>query len=323
MSRIIAYTWSESILCGGTIVPATHVRYLRKLGYDARIYCDLNTSKDQQVLEELATVPFRSRSDLLELTPDDVLINVWWRTIPEESKLAPRRKIQFLQGNDAAQYENVELKENVARTRQYHGWESMAVSQYAGEWTGLKFALIPNGVHERFLKQDWPKERDIDVLIEGSGDDTNKNVPYAISLAKEAGAKKIVWLGRSTPTVKGDEGVEKITDPEQSVIPGIYARAKVFLKLSHSEGFCLPILEAMACGALVVTWPMGGNDFCKDKVNCVSSKDFQLKTHVIASILENVYPKAFEEIRKAARRTAESYSWDNSIKLLSAFLDVE
>lgn len=318
-NRVIAYTWSESILCGGTIVPATHVRYLRKLGYDARIYCDLNTSRDQQVLEELATVPFRSRAELLELTPDDVLINVWWRTIPEESKLAPKRKIQFLQGNDAAQYENVELKENVAKTRQYHGWESMAVSKYAGEWTGLKFALIPNGVHERFLKQEWPEERDIDVLIEGN-DEPNKNINYAIGLAKEAGAKKIVWLGRSTHPVNG---VETIENPPQEDIPGIYARAKVFLKLSHSEGFCLPILEAMACGALVVTWPMGGNDFCKDKVNCLSSKDFQLKTHAVASILENLYPKAFEEIRKAARRTAESYSWDNSITLLAAFLDAE
>ncbi len=323
MNKVIAYTWSEPILCGGTIVPANHVKKLRELGYDARIYCDLNTGKDQQILEGIAGVPFRSRSELQNLTQDDVLVNVWWRTIPEETQLAPKRKIQFLQGNDAAQYENVELKENVVKTRQYHGWEAMAVSQYAGAWTGLRYTVIPNGIDERFLKQDWSDERDIDVLIEGNGDDFNKNIPYAISLAKEAGAKKIVWLGKSTPSVKGDEGVEKITNPEQAIIPSIYARAKVFVKLSHSEGFCLPILEAMACGALVVTWPMGGNDFCYDKGNCFSARDFQHKVLAIESILTNKFPTVLEEIRKAARRTAESYTWENSSKLLSAFLDAE
>jgi len=319
MSKVIAYTWSDSVLCGGTIVPATHVRYLNKLGFDARVYCDLSTSKDQQVLEDIAGVKFRSRAELRELREEDVLVNVWWMTIPEEHKLAPKRKIQLIQGNDAAQYENVELKENVARTRQYHGWESMAVSKYAGEWTGLKFALVPNGVHERFLNETWRDERDIDVLIEGN-DEHNKNISYAINLAKEAGAKKIVWLGRSTHSVPG---VETITNPPQEEIPAIYARSKAFLKLSFSEGFCLPILEAMACGALVVTWPMGGNDFCVDKGNCFSSKEYQHKVMAIEAILENHYPSASEAIRKAARRTAESYSWDNSIKLLVAFLGEE
>lgn len=308
MKPKIAYTWSQSIVCGGTIVPAIHVKLLRKAGFDANIYADDRNS----VLEEYAGVEIRPRSELEELTEDDILVNVWWMTAEEEKKLKPKRKFQLIQGNDAFQYESVELKENVLSARNDKSWNLIAVSKYAGEWTGRPFNLVPNGVHERFLKQDWPDERDIDVLIEGN-DEPNKNIDLAIKIAKSTGAKRIVWLGRETHYI---DGVECITNPPQEKIPELYARSKVFLKLSKSEGFCLPILEAMACGAIVVTWPMGGNDFCVDKVNCMNQSNPELLAAFVESITNGVLE--CEEIRKAARRTAESYSWDNIVKLLLA-----
>lgn len=311
MKPRIAYTWSESVVCGGTIVPAMHVRLLNEAGIEADIYADNRSA----VLEEFAGREIRPRALLRHLRKEDILVNVWYPTTSEEDALLPKRKIQLVQGNDAKQYENVEMKENVFRIRNKPNWEILAVSKYAGDWLKRPYTLIPNGVHERFLKEDWPKERDIDVLIEGN-DEPNKNIPYAISLAKEAGANNIVWLGRDTRPVPG---VHCITNPRQDEIPGLYARSKCFLKLSHSEGFCLPILEAFACGALVVTWPMGGNDFCKDKGNCVSSDDYRLKVEAIAGIIEGRYPEQFETIRKAARWTAESYSWESVKHLLVPF----
>ena len=44
----------------------------------------------------------------------------------------------------------------------------------------------------------------------------------------------------------------------------------MFVQTSRHEGFCLPVLEAMAAGAPVVCTDADGNrDFCRDGENCL------------------------------------------------------
>jgi hypothetical protein len=246
----VAFTMDETLLCGGTIIPAMYVTELRKRGYEASIYAKRPTNSLDYFTRNI--VPY---SELTNFTDNDVIINVWWMTGTEDDTFKGR-KFQLVQGNDLFGDIGDDYKRNNIAFRSNPNWEIIAVSKYSGDWTNRKYTLIPNGIHERFFI-NHNLERDIDALIEGNND-YKKGVKQAIQKAKDDGHKKILWFGsRTIPT----QGVETISSPHQDEIPKLYQRAKHFYKYSQSEGFCLPLLEAMASGCIIHSHDMGGNDF--------------------------------------------------------------
>ena len=82
--------------------------------------------------------------------------------------------------------------------------------------------------------------------------------------------------------------------------------------MSKSEGFSLPILEAMACGCTVATVDMGGNDFCRWGENCIYPDQIPL-------VLKNDSER--ERLANNAVKTASKFSWDNSAKQLLNFIN--
>ena len=186
----------------------------------------------------------------------------------------------------------------------------MSVSKYAGDWIGVDYTLIPNGLRDAFFV-DLKLERDIDVLIEGN-DDGNKGIPDAFEIAQSYPGLKIGWLARETRHGAWTE----FQNPTQDEIPSIYQRSKIVVKCSQSEGFGLPHLEAMASGCLLLTYNSGGNDFCKDGFNCLMGDKEYLKTK-LKEILEG---KNASEITKNGRDTADKFKWRKSIDKLESYL---
>jgi hypothetical protein len=292
----IAYVNDALITCGGCIVPFEHCRGLRKLGHDAFI-CANGTNEELQ--NRYPDVPVYKLSHLNSLDKEDILVANWWMQCEQLEKYNGR-KIQFVQGNDLKADYGDDLKKKCLETRQNPNWEIMAVSRYAGEWTERVFTIIPNGISDIFYRteQDWFnvymmetkklyndlsldeayriaesrknkwKERDIDALIEGN-DEKLKNIDYSINKAKKDGHKNIVWFGRTTHPV---EGVECISNPSLEEIARLYRRSKHFYKHSLSEGFCLPLAEAMVSGCICHTGEMG-NTFEPDQ-------DFKWETKI-------------------------------------------
>jgi glycosyltransferase involved in cell wall biosynthesis len=298
----IAYVMDELITCGGCIVPFEHCRELRKRGVDAFIVAN---GANMDLQSEYPDVPVGEIDKRLKnFTENDVIIAVWWPQVPELEKYKGR-KIQLVQGNDLAGDVGDDYKKRCIETRQSSNWEVIAVSKYAGDWTMRPFKIVPNGISNKFFKVGYNIKRDIDILIEGN-DEENKNIEEAIKLAKQV-TDSIVWLGRET---SDRYGVETITNPPQERIPEIYQRAKVFLKLSKSEGFCLPILEAMASGCLVVTKDMGGNDFCRRGENCI-----------YYPILGYEDKEREKKIVLNGYETAKQYTWEKSIDNLTRIIE--
>ena len=292
----IAYVVDQIVLCGGLIVPFEHCKELRKRGYEAFIVA---RGRNQQLQEAYPDVPVFDFRELESFTDEDVIVSVWWMQVPELHYKG--RKIQFVQGQDLKAYIGDDLKKKCLEIRQREDWEIMAVSKYAGEWAEKDFFTVPNAINDRFF-ENHNLEKDIDILIEGNNEE-NKGIDRSIEIAKGIGGK-IAWLGRETKPI---EGVECFTNPLQSEIPKIYQRAKRFLKLSESEGFCLPILEAMASKCLVVTHDMGGNDWCKYGENCLLVDNFK-DLNIDKSIVEAGY------------QTSLKYTWENSINILENHL---
>jgi glycosyltransferase involved in cell wall biosynthesis len=93
----------------------------------------------------------------------------------------------------------------------------------------------------------------------------------------------------------------------------------VLVQTSRHEGFCLPLLEAMAAGTPVVCTDAHGNrDFCTDGVNCLMA---EANTDAVARALERMLASRDlrESLAAEGRRTADDYAWERRIDTLEAF----
>lgn len=291
----IAFVSTNLITCGGIKTVFEYVSRLKKQGVDADIYAE----EGNQDLEKYYGITYKPIHHLEMLEESDVIVAVRWEQVQLLNNFKPKNKIQFVQANDIDMLGN---QDGLREARNDAAWSLMGVSSYALLPWG-RGVVIPNGVNEEFLQKYPSPQRDIDVLIEGN-DESNKNIPEALALARKIEPNgKIVWLGRETHQ---ERGVFCITNPPQEEIPLIYRRSKIFIKLSKSEGFCLPILEAMASGCLVITRDMGGNDFCNPGINCLFNYEKELFSNnddLKKTIIDN------------AMETARLFSWDYSLRL--------
>jgi glycosyltransferase involved in cell wall biosynthesis len=289
---MIIFHFGELATCGPVIQSYGLVNKLNELGIEACI-CSNHENNDLKARKE-------NESILDQTKNDDIIIANWWRDIPKLEKFKGR-KIQWVRTRDK--------EEGAKRTRQREGWKIIANSEYSGDWIEKPYTIIPNYVHPRFFEEKETK-RDIDVLIEGNYE-PNKNIDETLEIAKKIGSK-IMWFGRQTKPV---EGVYCIINPRQEDIPKLYNRSKVFLKLSHSEGFSTSILEAMASGCLVVTRDMGGNDYCWPLLNCWFIMNTEKDPITLGQDRDD------SEIIKSAKKTASQYTIDNTINKLLKFID--
>ena len=79
-----------------------------------------------------------------------------------------------------------------------------------------------------------------------------------------------LWLFGIEPELADAPGARYVERPSDEEVNALLNEATVFLQTSRHEGFCLPILEAMAAGAAVVCTDADGNrDFCRDGENCL------------------------------------------------------
>jgi glycosyltransferase involved in cell wall biosynthesis len=108
--------------------------------------------------------------------------------------------------------------------------------------------VVPNGVDPVFTP-DGPRVEGDYVLAVGTLE-PRKNLERSVEAAREAGVELRVVGARGWGGVDVDGWVGEIPDSE---LAALYRGARSVLYPSLYEGFGLPVLEAMACGAPVVT----------------------------------------------------------------------
>jgi glycosyltransferase involved in cell wall biosynthesis len=93
------------------------------------------------------------------------------------------------------------------------------------------------------------------------------------------------------------------------------------VQTSRHEGFCLPLLEAMAAGTPVVCTDAHGNrDFCRDGENCLMvGRGAREVRQALERVLDD--PALARRLGEEGRRTAREYAWDRRIDQLEAFLE--
>jgi glycosyltransferase involved in cell wall biosynthesis len=116
-------------------------------------------------------------------------------------------------------------------------------------------------------------------------------------------------------------GARYVTAPSDSEVNELLNSATVFVQTSRHEGFCLPILEAMATGVPVVCTDAHGNrDFCRDGVNCLMPEP---RPRAVRDALEAVLADPALRARLSADglATARRYDWSTRLDELERFFE--
>ena len=108
---------------------------------------------------------------------------------------------------------------------------------------------------------------------------------------------------------------DTFTNISDSGVADIMNQSEVFISTSTHEGFCLPLLEAMACGTPVITTRSIGNEvFCVDEVNClIVENSGELKMAINRILTDRNLSK---RLSANGIMTANNYQWDKIINRL-------
>ena len=163
-------------------------------------------------------------------------------------------------------------------------------------------------------------ERRNDVLLSLGRTQPLKNLPLTIKAWKSLDDAPELWLFGVEPQV-GKAVTRYIERPSDAEVNELLNTATALIQTSTHEGFCLPLLEAMAAGAPVICTDAHGNrDFCVDGQNCLMVPQ---DAEAVAAVIERLFadPELRARLAEAGRRTAAGYAWEPQIDKLERFLE--
>ena len=103
----------------------------------------------------------------------------------------------------------------------------------------------------------------------------------------------------------------------------IYSRSLVWIVASRSEGFSMPVLEAMACGCVVIATDCGGpRDIIEDGINgfLVPVGDVDAIVSRVKLLLNDA--ETCHQMRLRALETVKHFTWDKCVGELEKALDL-
>lgn len=341
-------------LSGGNRVIAIHADLLTKRGHDVTVVAQKRRKPSR--LERLRALSHgrwlreparRSHFDAMaarlllmpyagpvaaEDIPDaDVVIATWWETAFMVAQF-PRekgRKFYFVQHHEVHSH----LPVHLAAGSYYLPLKKIAIASWLVELMRNQYcdnnvALVPNAVdHNLFFARERDRQRvpTVGVMYAPTSFKGTDIALKAIELARNDHPNlRVVAFGASRPTreLSLPPGTEFHLRPPQDKLREIYASCDVFIAASRSEGFGLPILEAMACRTPVVATRTG----CAPDVIREGIEGFVAEVNDAAGLatgLSHVLSmdqSAWSTMSKAAATTAQTFSWENASNLFERAL---
>jgi glycosyltransferase involved in cell wall biosynthesis len=114
--------------------------------------------------------------------------------------------------------------------------------------------------------------------------------------------------------IKSRVPFELVHHPTRAQLMQLYAQCDLFVSSSWREGFGLPPLEAMACGAPVVLTDSGGvREYARDGENClmVPTRD---PAALAAAMYRLLTDRALaERLRHNGPKTARRFTWESAV----------
>lgn len=257
-----------------------------------------------------------------DLPDADVVVATWWETAEWVAALSPRkgRKFYLLQDYEVFPYlpvDRVVATYALPMTR-------IAVSQYIrnmlSEHHGIHdVAVVNNGVdldHFTVPARTKPDKFTVGFLYQTS---PRKNTGLALDVVRKARLDMpdltVVAFGSSAAVAEYPmpDWIDYHVNPRQDRIPDLYASCTAWLFTSTSEGFGLPILEAMACGTPVIGTHAGAApDLIDGRNGVLVGPDVDAFMVELARFRE-MDAEGWLNTSRQARATAEANTWEGAV----------
>lgn len=258
--------------------------------------------------------------------PDaDVVVATWWETAEWVAALSPAKgaKAYFVQHYEVHAWQPVERVRATWRLPMH----KIVIARWLADLARDRFgdgdtSLVPNSVDtSQFFASARGKQAHPTVgLMYSTAPFKGCDVSLrAVALASERVADlRLVAFGseRPTPELPLPPGAAYTCQPAQGSIREIYASCDAWLFGSRSEGFGLPLLEAMACRTPVIATPAGAAPELLASGGGVMAPEDDAEAMARAIELFASMPnEAWKAMSAAALRTATSFTWDDAAAL--------
>lgn len=125
---------------------------------------------------------------------------------------------------------------------------------------------------------------------------------------------KLLVASKQDCHIDSDVPFEYIRRPTRAALAHLYASCDLFVSASWREGFGLPPLEAMACGAPVVLTDSGGvREYARHGENClvVPARDPKALAEAMLCVLADT--ALAQRLRRSGPPTAARFTWDDAV----------
>ncbi len=282
-------------------------------------YDDTHFRKIQADVRILNSHKLVSESDI----PDgDIVIATWWETAEWVWNLSGKKgaKVHLIQDHEIFEYLPVQRAKSVYQLP----LKKIAVSQWLVGIIHEKYGiqgcvLVPNSVDfDQFFaeargRQNFPT---VGFLYTTA---PRKNIALAVEVIALVKSKipelKVTAFGSSKPNqdIPLPDWVKFVHCPQQNKIREIYASCDAWLFPSRSEGFGLPILEAMACRTPVIATPAGAAPELLSSGGGILVEE--ATPQAMADAIESLFSMNDEQwlqLSDSALATARQYSWKDA-----------
>jgi len=264
--------------------------------------------------------------------PDaDVIVATWWETSEwiESFPASKGAKAYFIQ--------HYEVHANQPVARVDRTWRlpmhKITISRWLVDLARDRFgdnevSLVPNSVDLKQFqspprgKQEVPTVGLMYSLVSFKGCEISLK---AFEMASKVVPRlKLVSFGYRDPVPEMPlpPGAQFVRQPAQNALRDIYGQCDMWLFSSRSEGFGLPLLEAMACRTPVIATPAGAApEVCAGGGGLLVPLD---DPGAMARSIERVAAmpdEAWREMSDKAFATASRYSWDDATDLFEKSLE--
>ena len=294
-----------------------------------------NVKKWPTHFDHLTNINFKWIETFRPITADDVpdadvVIATWWETAEWVAKFPASKgaKAYFLQHYEAHPGQNAARVDATWRLPLH----KIIIAKWLVEMAETRFddtdySYVPNAVDTLQFNAP-PREKHtvptVGVMysaVNFKGCDVSLR---AFELAKDRISNlRLVAFGNRDPIpdMPLPPGTDYTKQPAQDKIKNIYSKCDVWLFASRSEGFGLPLLEAMACRTPVIATPTGAAPELTAPGGGVLVPIEDPRT--MAKEIERIVrlPSAqWKTMSETAYKTATQYSWDDATNLFEAAL---
>lgn len=328
-TRII-YVLQSTGISGGIKVVFQHLNRLKAKGYDVELWAlDKHPTWTQL---DVPTKTFKTYQQLIKALEPEAAIKVatWWETalpvwLSSVKNGIPAFVVQEIESSFYPGQPEIQKSVISCYRKEFNNITSAEFTLDEIRSLGLSATLIPCGYEDSIYKPLPDTLRDDNTLLAIGRSFFQKNFKQVFEAWTSLGQTlpkqpRLLLFGAEPQIAKWAKGIEYVTKPSDEEVNELYNRATVFAQTSYHEGFCLPVLEAMAAGCPVICTDSHGNrGFSHDGKNCimVEADDTEGLATAIRRVTQD--SELRQRLRAAGLKTARDYTWDTVIGQLDAF----